>query len=60
MWNFLFVVESGEDEGYEFLVQCDTKEEAEQIAQEEFEGEYLKYCGRYTDYQAEMMGLDTF
>lgn len=60
MMNYLFTVETGEEAGYEFFVQAESEEAAEKSAQEEFEGEYLCYGGAFTDFQAEMMGLDTF
>lgn len=61
MWNYLFEIIGDSDyEGEQFFVQCDTKDEAWDIASENFFGEELKYLGRYDDYYAEMMGYDTY
>lgn len=62
MWNYLFeiVSEYGELGGERYFVQCDTKEQAEEIMAEHFWGEKGVYIGKYTDDEAEMMGYDTF
>lgn len=62
MWNFLFEI-TGEDSllcGEEFFVQCDTHAEAEEMVDEIFPNENYIYHGRFTDEEAEMMGLDTY
>lgn len=51
------VIESGE----QFFVECDNLEEASLILEENgFEPSDLKFCGRYTNEEAEEIGLDTF
>lgn len=62
MWNFLVEIttEGSDIEGEEFFVQAATREEADEIVAQFFEGENYCYHGRYTDGEAEMMGLDTY
>ena len=62
MWNFLVEIttEGSDIEGEEFFVQATTREEADDIVAQYFEGEQYCYHGRYTDEEAEMMGLDTY
>ena len=62
MWNYLFEIVSEYSElcGERVFVQCDTKEEAEEIMAQDFWGEKVAYLGKYTDDEAEMMGYDTF
>lgn len=58
MWDFMFeVIETGE----EFFVECDSLGEAKVILEMSgFEKDEIKYCGKYTVEEAEMMGLDTY
>ena len=62
MWNYLFEIvgEWSEICGEQFFVQCDTRTEADEILSQCFWGEKVKYLGKYTDEEAEMMGLDTY
>lgn len=62
MTNFLFEIigEYSENCGEQFFVQCDTREEADEILGQYFWGEKVKCLGEYTDEEAEMMGLDTY
>ena len=62
MRNYLFeiITEDSEFEGYQFLVQETSKENALKVAQENFPEELIEYCGKMTDLEAEMWGLDTF
>lgn len=62
MWNYMFEVTSdwSENCGEQFFVQCDTREEADEILSDYFWGDRVEYRGRYTDEEAEMMGLDTY
>lgn len=62
MWNFLVEIttEGSELEGEEFFVQASTIEEADEIVALYFEDEHYCYHGRFTDEEAEMMGLDTY
>lgn len=62
MFDFLFEV-IGEDSdlcGEQFFVECDTKREAYQIAADNFPDEELRYCGKYSVEQAEILGYDTY
>lgn len=58
MWDFMFkVIETGE----EFFVECNNLGEAEVILEMSgFEKDEIKFCGKYTAEEAEMMGLDTY
>ena len=62
VWNFLVEIttEGSDLEGEEFFVQAPTMEEADEIVAQYFEGENYCYHGRFTDEEAEMMGLDTY
>jgi len=63
MWNYLFeiVSEWSENCGEQFFIQCNTKEEADELlASCLVEGEHCDYLGRFTDEEAEMMGFDTY
>lgn len=62
MWNYLFenVGEWSENCGEQFFVQCDTREEADEILSQYFWEEEIKCLGKFTDEEAEMMGLDTY
>lgn len=62
MWNYLFEIvgEWSEICGEQFFVQCDTRKEADEILGQYFWGEKVKYLGKYTDEEAEIMGLDTY
>lgn len=62
MWNFLVEIttEGSDFEGEQFFVQASTLEEADEIVALNFEGEGYCFHGRFTDEEAEMMGLDTY
>ena len=62
MWNFLFEITSEDSPscGEEFFVQTKTFKEAEEVIDEIFPNEHYIYHGRYTDLEAETMGLDTY
>lgn len=62
MWNFLFEITSEYSPlcGEEFFVQTKTFEEAEEVVDKIFPNEHYIYHGRYTDFEAELMGLDTY
>lgn len=62
MWYFLFecVYEYSNLCGERFFVYASTEEEAWQIAKKEFRGERLEYQGKYDDFEAEMLGYDTY
>ena len=58
MWDFMFeIIESGE----QFFVEGNNLGEAKVILKiSGFTDDELKFCGRYTVEEAEMMGLDTY
>lgn len=58
MWDFMYeIIETGE----EFLVECDNLGEANVILEMSgFEASEIKFCGRFTVEEGEMMGLDTY
>lgn len=62
MWNYLFEIisEWSENYGEQFFIQCDTREKADEILSQYFQGEKVKYLGKYTDEEAEIMGYDTY
>ena len=62
MWNYLFEIisEWSENYGEQFFIQCDTREKADEILSQYFWGEKIKYLGKYTDEEAEIMGYDTY
>lgn len=61
MWNYLFeIVSEWSEFTEEFFVRCSTKEEADEILGQYFSGEKVKFLGKYTDEEAERMGLDTY
>ena len=62
VWNFLVEIttEVSDLEGEEFFVQAHDIYEADKIVAYYFEGENYCYGGRFTDEEAEMMGLDTY
>jgi len=62
MWNYLFEIisEWSKNYGEQFFIQCDTREKADEILSQYFWGEKIKYLGKYTDEEAEMMGYDTY
>lgn len=62
MWNFLVEIttEGSDLEGEEFFVQASTIYEADEIVAQYFENEKYCYHGRFTDEEAEAMGLDTY
>lgn len=65
--NWWFMV-NGEDSplcGEEFIVQVETeiskaRDAARAFADELFPAEHLKCMGRLSDFEAEMMGIDTY
>lgn len=62
VWNFLVEIttEGSDLEGEEFFVQAHDIYEADEVVAQYFEGENYCYHGRFTDEEAEMMGLDTY
>ena len=62
MWNYLFeiVSEWSENCGEQFFVQCNTREEADEVLGQYFWGEKVRCLGKYTDEEAEGMGYDTY
>ena len=60
MYNYLFeiVSEWSDNYGKQFFVQCDTREKADEILSQCFWGEKVKYIGKYTDEEIEMMSDD--
>ena len=62
VWNFLVEIttEVSDLEGEEFFVQAHDIYEADKIVAYYLEGENYCYGGRFTDEEAEMMGLDTY
>ena len=62
VWNFLVEIttEGSDLEGEEFFVPAHDIYEADKIVAYYFEGENYCYGGRFTDEEAEMMGLDTY
>lgn len=63
MWsNYLFVVSTkdSELEGEEFFVYSDSLANARNDAETYFPNEVLTYLGKYSDEEAEWMGLDTY
>jgi len=62
MFDYLFTVitEDGDLYGEEFFVECDTFEDACGIAMDNFPDEELRYLGKFSPEEAEMMGLDTY
>lgn len=62
MYDYLFEIVSEDSDccGEEFFVECDTEAEAWQIAEANFPNEELRYWGKYSIEEAEMMGLDTY
>ena len=62
MNNYLFEVVSEYSEacGEQFFIQSDNYQEAEEILAQYFWGDEVKYLGRYSDEEAEIMGLDTY
>ncbi len=58
MWDFLF---EDKESGEEFFVECENLEKAFVILEMSgFERREVKYRGKYTVEEAEMMGLDTY
>lgn len=58
MWDFLF---EDKESGEEFFVECEYLEKAFVILEMSgFERSEVKYRGKYTVEEAEMMGLDTY
>lgn len=63
MWsNYLFVVSTkgSELEGEEFFVYSDSLTNARKDAETYFPNEVLTCLGKYSDDEAEWMGLDTY
>lgn len=62
MTNYLFEIvgEWSDLCGERFFVQCDSREEADEILGEYFWGEKVDYLGEYTDAYAEILGYDTY
>lgn len=62
MWDYLFecVGEDSELCGEQFLVECDSLEEACAIADSNFPNEDLHYYGKFSPEEAEILGLDTY
>ena len=59
--NYLFRINEGEFEGEMFFVQAKSLMEAREIIEKYFTNpEYIEYQGRYTDYEAEWLGYDTY
>jgi hypothetical protein len=58
MWDFMYeVIKTGE----QFFVECDSFEEANNFLEGcGVSADEVKFCGRYTTEEAEMMGLDTY
>lgn len=62
MLNYLFEItgEWSDICGERFFVQCNSREEADEILGEYFWGEEVKCLGEYTDEEAEILGYDTY
>lgn len=62
MWNYLYEVVSEWSDccGEQFFIQCNNIQETDEILAQYFWGEKVKYLGRYSDEEAEAMGLDTY
>lgn len=62
MNNYLFeiITESSPSCGEQFFVQANTRAEANEVLDDFFCYESTKYLGKYSDFEAEMMGLDTY
>lgn len=60
MANYLFEFTEGDLEGEMFFVQTDSQEEAIDEALELFPFDVLRYCGPYSDFEAEILGYDTY
>ena len=62
MKNYLFEIvgEYSDICGEQFFVQCNSREEADEILAEYFWGEKVELLGVYTDEEAEWLGLDTY
>ena len=58
MKNYLFVCKEGPNEGEEFFVQEENYAKAKEIAEKYFG--VVRFCGVFTDEEAEMWGLDTY
>ena len=58
MWDFLFI---DNESGEEFFVECDTKKEAWGIVFDNFGvNPNIKFLGKYTNEEAEILGYDTY
>lgn len=60
MFDFLFEIIDGDNEGEQFFVECNTLREAWEIADENFPNDPLRCFGKYTIEEAEILGLDTY
>ena len=60
MYDFMFEITGGDNEGEQFFVECDTMREAWEIADENFPTEPLRCWGKYSLEEGEMLGLDTY
>ena len=43
-----------------FFIQATSREKAAEIAADYFDVDALAFCGVYSDYEAEMLGYDTY
>lgn len=62
MWDFMFEVIDPDSDlcGEQFFVECDTIEKAFEIANKNFPDGGFECIGKYTPWEAEMLGLDTY
>ena len=60
MANYLFEFAEGDSEGERFFVQTDSVDEAIDAAIELFPFDVLRYCGSYGNFEAEILGYDTY
>lgn len=62
MKNYLFefVDEWSDLCGEQFFVQCNTREEADEIINQYFPNEKVHYIDEFTDEEAEILGFDTY
>ena len=60
-FDFLFKLnELSDNEGEQFLVECETLEQAFDIVDENFEREVVTYIGKLTVAEGEALGYDIF
>lgn len=60
MKTYWYEVRSGEYEGEEFFIEAVSSKAAAKIATELFPNEDLHCFGSVSEFEAEMMGLDTY